>query len=73
MRADLARVTASNEAKLAPQVNLCDSVLSDLDEGVFLAKVSPDFYHQPSPMLTDFVTSCTDFHSTNRVMPTPPL
>lgn len=39
MRQDLARVTAANESKLAPQVNLCDSVLSDLDEGVFLAKV----------------------------------
>lgn len=39
MRADLARVTAQNESILAPQVNLCDSVLSDLDEGVFLAKV----------------------------------
>lgn len=38
MRADLARVTAQNEAVLAPQINLCDSVLADLDEGVFLAK-----------------------------------
>lgn len=38
MRADLARVTAQNESILAPQVNLCDSVLADLDEGVFLAK-----------------------------------
>merc|ERR1711907_679484 len=38
MRADLARMTASNEAILAPQINLCDSVLADLDEGVFLAK-----------------------------------
>jgi len=40
MRSDLARVTAQNESILAPQVNLCDSVLSDLDEGVFLAKVT---------------------------------
>ena len=38
MRADLARVTAQNEAILAPQINLCDSVLADLDEGVYLAK-----------------------------------
>jgi len=38
MRADLARVTAQNEAVLQPQINLCDSVLADLDEGVFLAK-----------------------------------
>jgi len=38
MRADLARMTAQNEAILQPQINLCDSVLADLDEGVFLAK-----------------------------------
>jgi hypothetical protein len=38
MRADLARVTAQNDAVLQPQINLCDSVLADLDEGVFLAK-----------------------------------
>jgi len=38
MRGDLARVTAQNEAVLQPQINLCDSVLADLDEGVFLAK-----------------------------------
>merc|ERR1711907_489302 len=38
MRADLARVTAQNEQILQPQINLCDSVLADLDEGVFLAK-----------------------------------
>merc|ERR1712167_161565 len=38
MRGDLARVTAQNEAILQPQINLCDSVLADLDEGVFLAK-----------------------------------
>merc|ERR1712022_74117 len=38
MRADLARVTAQNEQILAPQISMCDSVLADLDEGVFLAK-----------------------------------
>merc|ERR1719199_2110185 len=38
MRADLPRMTAQNEAILQPQINLCDSVLADLDEGVFLAK-----------------------------------
>merc|ERR1711988_896604 len=38
MRADLARLTAQNEAILAPQISLCDSVLADLDEGVYLAK-----------------------------------
>jgi len=38
MRADLSRVAAQNEAILKPQLNLCDSILSDLEEGVFLAK-----------------------------------
>jgi len=38
MRADLARMSAQNEQIMAPQINLCDSVLADLDEGVFLAK-----------------------------------
>merc|ERR1711998_173438 len=38
MRSELARLTAMNEAALNPQIALCDSVLSDLDEGVYLAK-----------------------------------
>merc|ERR1740117_198739 len=38
MRSELARITAMNEAALNPQLQLCDSVLADLDEGVFLAK-----------------------------------
>lgn len=54
MRSELARITAQNEgeteamicrlmvcvtAAINPQLQLCDSVLADLDEGVFLAKV----------------------------------
>merc|ERR1712166_1184246 len=38
MRSELARVSAMNDACLNPQLQLCDSVLADLDEGVFLAK-----------------------------------
>jgi len=38
MRSELARITAQNEAAINPQLQLCDSVLADLDEGVFLAK-----------------------------------
>jgi len=38
MRADLARMNAANEAALAPQISLCDSILADLNEGIFLAK-----------------------------------